>query len=144
MGTKKLKKDFDKERMYAKIMPSLFVEPSAQAPQEPPEEPLEDMADDTPPPAAAPAPAYILRNYMEDIILEKFAHTMKMLKACTCEICQTDVMAYALNSLPPAYMAIVPEDVEDSVRQLRAGMDIKVTSALIKAVQHVKTHPGHD
>lgn len=148
MAIRKLKKDpgrksFDKEQMYAKIMPSF----TPQQPAEPLPAPEPDAAADAgrrqSRAAQAPQPRYLLRNYMEDIVLEKLDHTMKMLKACECERCKKDVMALALNSLPNAYMTIEPQDVEEQVRRLRAGVEIKVSAALIKAVQEVKASPRH-
>jgi len=52
-------------------------------------------------------------------------------------------MAYALNELPPAYMVTEPEDLEATIKQLRKTYEVKVTSALIKAVQKVKAQPHH-
>lgn len=140
MAVKKpMKKDFDKEQMYSKIMPT-FAGPTPKEPRSP----------KSPAAAAQPpgtdrdqGPRYLLRNYMEDIVLEKIGHTMDMLKACTCEKCKKNVMAMTLNELPPAYMAVEADQVENAVRQLRAGVEVKVSAALIKAVQTVKAAP-HD
>jgi len=130
---KQIKKDFDKEQMYTKIMPS-FAGPS-------PDNPIPGEGGAAPIPAAQPGPRYLLRNYMEDIVLEKIGHTMDMLKACTCEKCKKDVMALTLNELPPSYMAVEPDMVDATVRKLRSGAEVRVSAALIKAVQTVKASP---
>ena len=134
---KKVKKDFDKDQMYSKIMPSIMtMPPQAKVEQTPPRE--EEA------PAEACVQQYVLRNFIEDIVLDKLGRTMTMLRCCECERCKKDVMAYALNELPPAYMVTRPEQLEASVKQLRKTCEVKVASALIKAVQKVKTHPNHD
>jgi hypothetical protein len=152
MSNKKVKKDFDKERMYAKIMPTVFDTPPESIGERPEDPELaeqleqndgysEEFIPTVPPPL--PEPKYILRNYIEDIMMEKYAHTMKMLKVCACEKCTKDILAHALNALPPSYMAVPPEHVDGVVRELRAALEVKVSTALIQAVQHVKANPQH-
>lgn len=138
MAAKKVKKDFDKEQMYSKIMPT-FGSGGVRDSQPLPGEAAGQDAQ----PQPAYQPGYLLRNYMEDIVLEKLAHTMSMLKACECEKCKKDVMAIALNELPPSYMTLPPGEVEAAVRKLRSGMEVKVSATLIKAVQTVKANPAH-
>lgn len=148
---KKQKKDFDKELMYSKIMPSVSAypdegkeepalprpEPSVPAPPRP-----EPSAPAQPPPTGAPR--YILRNYIEDIVLERLARTMQMLKACECEKCKKDAMAIALNAVPPCYIAVENGREEETVRELRAQHEVRVMGALIQAIQTVKANPAHD
>lgn len=135
MAVKKIKKDFDKEQMYSKIMPTVVASEEAPSGEFRPEEAV--------PLKPAVTARYVLRNYMEDIVLEKLPHTMNMLKACTCERCKKDVMAQALNELPAAYMTVEQDGVEDAVHKLRAGFEVKVSAALIKAVQQIKANPSH-
>lgn len=141
MAAKKMKKDFDKEQMYSKIMPSFAAVQTQQRP-EPPQESEPEPAPREP--QRIVGPKYLLRNYMEDIVLEKIGHTMNMLKACTCERCKKDIMALALNELPTAYRTVSPDEVEAAVRALRSGAEVKVSAALIKAVQTVKANPRHE
>jgi len=131
---KKAKKDFDKDQMYSKIMPSILtMPPQARVEQESLDDEAEDHDDQQ----------YILRNFMEDIVIDKLERTMTTLRCCECERCKKDVMAYALNELPPAYMVTEPEDLEATIKQLRKTYEVKVTSALIKAVQKVKAQSHH-
>ncbi len=134
---KKVKKDFDKDQMYSKIMPSIMtMPPQAKVEQASPRE-------EEPPPETC-IQQYVLRNFIEDIVMDKLGRTMSTLRCCECERCKKDVMAYALNELSPAYMVTRPEQLEASVKQLRKTCEVKVASALIKAVQMVKAHPNHD
>ena len=132
---KKIKKDFDKEKMYSKIMPSVAILPVQ-------EENGSDPAANEPPPSAG-TPQLLLRNFIEDIVLDKLVRTISMLRACECERCKKDVMARALNELPTAYTVIEAPELEANVKQLRANYEVKVSSALIKAVQEVKQNPNH-
>ena len=142
MARKKIKKDFDRDQMYSKIMPSMQAEP----------EPAAAAAE---PPAALEAEAILmsvlgappehpgLHNYMEDILQEKIEHTMKVLRACSCERCRMDILALALNGLPPAYAVAASDDSVERIKKLRREYEVKVTAVLIKAIQQVKSEPRH-
>ena len=45
------------------------------------------------------------KNIMEDLVLEEFENAAQTLGCCTCEDCRNDIIAYALNQLPPKYVA---------------------------------------
>ena len=44
-------------------------------------------------------------NLMEDIVLQEVDAIMRSGGGCCCDICKTDVVAYALNHLPPHYVS---------------------------------------
>ena len=134
-----VKKDFDKEKMYSKIMPSIVTPPPAQE-SFAKEIPLEE---EEAPTSGQYQQQFILRNFIEDLVMSKLEHTITMLRGCECEWCKKDVMAKALNELPAAYTVIEPEELEETVGHLRANYEVKVSSALIKAVQAVKANPRH-
>ena len=131
--TRSGKKDFDMERMFQKLVPSLQGEIL----------PLPDLGPEIPAeseilPASGGGPV----NLMELILLEKMPHTMKMLRACDCESCKNEILAHALNQLPPAYE--VDEAVfEEKMLELRRQYEVKITSALITAVQRLKAERRH-
>lgn len=131
--TRKIKKDFDKEKMYMKIMPSMVLA------DKPP--PAGRGPDGGEPPAEEAACA--LHNYMEDIVRDKLPHTMKVLGACGCERCRMDILAVALNQLPPAYAVAGQEDQPRYLKKLRGAYEVKATASLIRAIQTVKTNPRH-
>ena len=149
MAQKKLKKDFDKEKMYQKIMPSVSSSLSDELDGR--EEPKHAEANQTSSAASLPekeqknaAARYILRNFMEDIVLEKLNHTIQMLRGCECERCKKDAVALTLNAMPASYLCVLPSQAEETLRSLRGQCEVKVTAALIKAVQTVKQAPNHD
>ena len=81
---------------------------------------------------------------MQDILLEKLPHTMKVLRSCQCERCRLDILAIAMNSLPTAYAVTTEaEDSLERVKKLRRDYEVKVTATLIKAIQQVKNEPRH-
>jgi competence protein ComFB len=84
-----------------------------------------------------------LHNYMEDMTLEKLAHTTKVLGACDCPRCQRDILALALNQLPAAYAVTEKKDAARCIVKLKGVYEVKVTASLIKAIQQVKMNPRH-
>ena len=129
---KKTKKDFDKEKMYSKIMPSIVTPPPGQ-----------ELGEEKPDEEDGGGQRYVLRNFIEDLVLGKLDHTITMLRGCGCEWCKKDVMAQALNEVPSAYTVIEPGELEETLKTLRASYEVRVSSALIKAVQTVKNNPRH-
>lgn len=83
-----------------------------------------------------------VHNFMEDMVLERLDHTLNVLNGCGCERCKKDILAIALNQLPSAY-AVIQGDTTHYRKKLKGHYEIKVTSALIRAVQEVKKHPRH-
>ena len=45
------------------------------------------------------------RNLMEDIVVQNAITMMQARECCTCDACTSDVVAYALNHVPPRYVA---------------------------------------
>lgn len=119
---KKVKKDFDKEKMYRQIMPS--IEPETAEPVPPEDTQLG------------------LHNHMESLLRDKLDHTLQVLGGCGCPRCRMDILALALNQLPPVYAVSTAEDGV-RIKKLRGLYEIKTTAALIQAVQTVKAAPRH-
>ena len=131
MATRKpAKKDFDMERMFQKLVPSL------QQQEKPLIEELVQADLETKPGNTREV------NLIKRIVLEKLEYTMQMLRACECDRCRSDVIALALNELPTFY-AVGEELIPEKIAELRRRYEVKVTSALIQAVQRVKAEPRH-
>ena len=45
------------------------------------------------------------KNIMENLVEDEFERAKGSLNCCTCEACRNDIIAYALNQLPPKYVA---------------------------------------
>lgn len=151
------KKEIDKELMYQKLMPSGLRE-------------LRDEEDDggslsgrsgdepsyVPPPA--PVPSYkfteahrvavpsldnqqtFVINIMESKVIGKLDELLEHFSCCKCDRCKKDIVALALNKLPPKYMVMASGQPEPEIdKQTNA----EVVSALIQAAVKVRAHPRH-
>lgn len=116
----------DKEAMYKKIMPSSnqtkIVEESSPLPQ--------------PTPFLQPK---VLVNVAELAVKERIEEAMDKFKCCQCDHCVKDVLALAVNNLPPKY--IVRNELDQALEIRRYDAD--VISALVNAVIKVKQNPRH-
>jgi len=86
-----------------------------------------------------------LKNYMEDIVWSFLPKVLsKYPEACHCDICQHDIVALALNQLPPRYVARERGELYTKVNILEIQHRADVYAALTKAVLVVKDNPRHD
>lgn len=119
-------RSIDKEAMYKKIMPSSnqtkIVEESTPLPQ--------------PTPYLQPK---VLVNVAELAVKERIEEAMDKFKCCQCDHCVKDVLALAVNNLPPKY--IVRNELDQALEISRYDAD--VISALVNAVIKVKQNPRH-
>ena len=119
-------RSIDKEAMYKKIMPSSnqtkIVEESSPLPQ--------------PTPFLQPK---VLVNVAELAVKERIEEAMDKFKCCQCDHCVKDVLALAVNNLPPKYIVRNELDQDLEIRRY----DADVISALVNAVIKVKQNPRH-
>ena len=119
-------RSIDKEAMYKKIMPASnqtkIVEESTPLPQ--------------PTPFLQPK---VLVNVAELAVKERIEEAMDKFKCCQCDHCVKDVLALAVNNLPPKY--IVRNELDQALEIRRYDAD--VISALVNAVIKVKQNPRH-
>lgn len=119
-------RSIDKEAMYKKIMPSSnqtkIAEESTPLPQ--------------PTPFLQPK---VLVNVAELAVKERIEEAMDKFKCCQCDHCVKDVLALAVNNLPPKY--IVRNELDQALEIRRYDAD--VISALVNAVIKVKQNPRH-
>lgn len=129
---KQLKKDFiSKEDMYRKIMPSM----SSPVELTPEDEVIQVTA--------LELPEYEPYNVMEMIVRSKLPQAMETLGACTCEQCRNDCISLALNALPPVYTVADTDRIKEKAKLIRSKNEIKITAAIIRAVQTVMAEPRH-
>ena len=62
---------------------------------------------------------------------------------CTCDDCRNDMIAYALNQLPPKYVATRKGEVYSKTFILRNQHRTDIMAALTKAAKIVKENPRH-
>ena len=130
---KEKKKDFSKEAMYRKIMPSISAPMEIDPERDEPVIPEEII----------PVPEYTAYNIMELVVRTKLPQTMMTLGACDCEQCKNDCVSIALNNLSCHYIVGDEDYIREKAKALRVKNEIKITAAIIRAVQMVIDNPRH-
>ncbi|MBW7572210.1 late competence development ComFB family protein [Caproiciproducens faecalis] len=153
----KTKKDIDKDLMYKMLMPSgsrtaktaqsaeahSYALDDEQNARETMEEPLNQHKTiirrevgvafmDTQP--------TILVNTMENVVLEKLESALARFQCCKCDRCKKDIVAMALNKLPPKYMVLQDGQLTPDVDP---QTNAQVVTAVIQAILAVRAHPRH-
>jgi len=86
-------------------------------------------------------PAY--KNIMEELVEEAFENLEGPLDCCTCDECRNDIIAYALNQLPPKYVATRAGEAYSKTFILRNQHYADIMTALAKGAKLVADHPRH-
>lgn len=85
-----------------------------------------------------------LVNTMEVIVNEHFeAVARRFPNTCRCPHCRLDVLALALNSLPPRYVVSDAGEVYSRAEVLRQQYAADVTIALVQGFNKVSENPRH-
>jgi competence protein ComFB len=85
-----------------------------------------------------------LRNLMEDIVWQRLDEVLAEQKTiCGCDQCRMDMVALALNSLPPSYVVTQRGEIYSKADILENQCYVDVVSAITKAVCVVKNKPRH-
>lgn len=87
-------------------------------------------------------------NYTEDAVRRMLPEVLKdYLKThpgiCTCDLCKDDMMALALNQLPPHYVVSPEGTIFTSVGFDQIGGKAQVVAAITKAIGQVIKKPRH-
>jgi len=88
--------------------------------------------------------ALIVKNLMEDIVTRKLDEMIDKLGVCTCEVCKTDILCYALNRLHPKYVATNNGELLSRIDSLSSTFEIAVITEITNAAVIVKNHPRHN
>jgi len=84
-----------------------------------------------------------MKNYMEDVISSATDNVIREMGICNCDKCRADIMALALNELPPKYVVTEIGELYAKVRELEQQFAVDVQAAVIKAALVVKQNPMH-
>ena len=85
-----------------------------------------------------------MRNYMEVCVNNLVDKVMASLGSCTCDNCRLDVMAIALNKLPPKYIVTARGELYSKINNLRHQFDVDVMAAITSAIVLVSRNPRHE
>lgn len=147
-----LKKEIDKELMYKKLMPSAPENHKAPPLPQPESTETTDSAPITPVPQNYQTnrreigiPVFdthktVLINTMETVVMEKLDTVLNRFNCCKCDRCKKDIVALALNKLPPKYMVLAENQ---PLPIIGTQENAQVVSAIIQAVLTVRNHARH-
>ena len=93
--------------------------------------------------AAGEEDAYICKNIAEKLVEAKVLEMMERLEMCSCSRCFHDVMALALNDLPPKYVVTRQGELMALAYTYESQRTIDVVTAVMRACSIVKDHPVH-
>ncbi len=128
------RKELYKEDMYKKLMPTQGIEDDVGSYYYGDEPPIHKHH----PPSVGKDVRYI--NIQEKLVQEKLDTAMSKFSCCDCERCRKEIMALALNELPPRYMVLEKGDTIPQISKQEHGA---ISAAIIKAVVTIKANPKH-
>lgn len=86
-----------------------------------------------------------LKNYMEDAVRNTLEELLeKRSNVCKCSRCRLDIIAFALNHLPPKYVVTDKGHTYTRVAEMAQQFGTDLVVALSKAIKHVNKNPRHD
>lgn len=151
----KTKKEIDKDIMYGKIMPSAKRNTASITTADYSERDegaaIKMLENET----AKHTPAMLIDknglevksehstlvvNLQEYLIMDKLEAAFAKFNCCKCERCKKDVVALALNKLPPAYVVIEQSELDAELEKHNLPA---VSTALIQAILKVRANPRH-
>lgn len=85
-----------------------------------------------------------IRNCMEDIVLQLLDEVLKLRSdVCDCERCRADIVAIALNKLPPRYVGSESGQVYIKAEQFDNQYRSDIISALLEGINKVSKNKRH-
>jgi len=88
---------------------------------------------------------YELRNHTEIVVLQALQGFLRHNKlSCSCDRCQADIMALALNRLPPRYFASSLGEILTQWESHALPDQARVMAEIVQAAQQVAFSPSHD
>jgi len=88
-------------------------------------------------------PALELKNHMEDVVSRILEEMLPKVDTCRCEICKKDIIAYALNHLPPKYVVTHKGELFYRLSEFTQQFEIDVQVALTEAIKVISKNPRH-
>ncbi|MDR3565100.1 MAG: late competence development ComFB family protein [Negativicutes bacterium] len=86
-----------------------------------------------------------LKNYMETLVWQNVDDVVSgNHNICPCERCRYDIVALALNFLPPRYVVTGKGETWAKVKALEQQFYVDVVAAITNATTLVKTRPHHN
>ena len=89
-------------------------------------------------------PDLTLKNYMEDSVAALIPTVVGEMDICQCEQCKMDILAYALNQLPPKYVVTRKGHLYTEVNSMHTQFDTDIMMAINQGAKLVGDNPRHD
>ncbi len=87
---------------------------------------------------------YRLKNNNEELVAALTRELMAGSDQCQCEKCRLDVMAIALNHLPPAYVVTYKGELFANLEATTVQNQADAIAAVLRAIATVRAAPKHD
>ena len=85
-----------------------------------------------------------IHNYMEEAVKDVLESILSERDdVCKCDICRSDMMAWALNRLPPKYVSTQKGRVYTKLDEIGIQFKTDIIREVAKAVEYVKNNPRH-
>lgn len=82
-------------------------------------------------------------NLMEELVEDRLSEYLQEGNVCCCEHCRADIMALALNNLPPKYVVSVGGNVYSRFDAERAQFQADVIITVLNAIEVIRKNPRH-
>ncbi len=84
-----------------------------------------------------------LFNVMQILVEQQADKYIKMFGLCTCPRCKSDVMALALNSLPPQYMVMRPSELQIQTDMISNRHSSEIIAQMMRVCTIILENPRH-
>ena len=85
-----------------------------------------------------------IKNTMEEFVRQSMDEVFRMYpESCACEKCREDIMALALNHLPPKYVSTHRGDIFARISTMDPVDKAFIIQEIAKAIQIVNQSPRH-
>ena len=86
----------------------------------------------------------LVENIMEKVVEDKLNKMLPSLNCCTCNICRTDIMCYALNRIKPKYVSTDQGALLSRVDSVSITYGTAVMTEIAAGVEIVRKNPHHN
>jgi len=83
-------------------------------------------------------------NIMESIISDKLDMQLEGHDCCKCEDCKQDMLAFALNLVPPKYVNSPKGALFGRINSTKLQNSVDIDIAVAKAINVVSSSPNHE
>lgn len=143
-----IKKSFDTESMYKKIMPSgnpsgintSNITNKSKSSQKGREDIIIDAADND---QNTEENLSVAQNIMAFIVRDKMNMVMEKMDCCKCDKCKADIFAQVLNKLTPKYIVGTEKELKEAAENYDPAIGLEVTTAVLHEVLALRKNPRH-